>query len=341
MQTTSNEGNSHGNSHLASFRDRIVTIPLTTRFFLFACIFIFLLQCIQLLNLYSFCLSPSLLFSNPLHFYTIFTNNFLHADILHILFNMLAFVPLSSTLEKRKFGTFLIFYLILLFCILISLLQLFIAYLASVEPFRYDGFYYSCGIGFSGIIFALLEIECLTGNPNDSRSFFGFKMASKLYPWILLFVFQIIFPSASFLAHLSGILIGYVYTLEMLDPLIPTSNKISNIESSTSNPIGKLTTWRGYIVNPSSSFYTNTSSTSSNTSTSTTNSVFSTLRTAVSNTTNSFRGTGQQLGYSSVPTRPTLPYSDNINMSTTPPQPPPQPPNTSNITNSNTIPIDE
>lgn len=131
-------------------------------------------------------------------------SNFFHLNLLHILFNMLSFIPLGTVLERNKFGSLLFFYLILLFSVLISMMNFILSLVAYYLDIGYS--YYSCSVGFSGCIFALLTIHCFNDN---LVSLYGItRIPSKLYPWAILIITNFILPMTSFVGHLSGILIG-------------------------------------------------------------------------------------------------------------------------------------
>lgn len=70
-----------------------------------------------------------------------------------------------------------------------------------------------CSLGFSGIIFGLIVINTKISEISE-YSFFGlFSIPAKYYPYILLIVWQLLFPSISFLGHLSGILVCAYYLI--------------------------------------------------------------------------------------------------------------------------------
>lgn len=78
---------------------------------------------------------------------------------MHVLFNMLAFVPLGSELE-RIMGSIRLSYITILLATSNALLHLLIAVLAAHIPFYpYPNFMNECAIGFSGILFSMIVIE--------------------------------------------------------------------------------------------------------------------------------------------------------------------------------------
>lgn len=91
--------------------------------------------------------------------YRIYTSIFFHGSLLHVLFNMLALVPLGSELE-RIMGSIRLAYLIILLATTNAIFHLFIALLVAHNPFHpYQYLLDECAIGFSGILFSMIVIE--------------------------------------------------------------------------------------------------------------------------------------------------------------------------------------
>lgn len=177
------------------------------------------------------CFWPSAVLSKA-QVYRIFTSIFFHGSILHLVFNMLALVPLGSELE-RVMGSIRLFYMIVLLATSSAIFHLLITLIAAYNPvYSYYHFMNECAIGFSGVLFSMIVIETSLSGV-QFRSVFGlFNVPAKLYPWILLVVFQLLMTNISLLGHLCGILSGFAYTYGLFNFLIPGSSFYSNIESS-------------------------------------------------------------------------------------------------------------
>lgn len=177
------------------------------------------------------CFLPSSVIS---HFqvYRIYTSVLFHGSLLHVMFNMLALVPLGSELE-RLMGSVRLFYIMFLLATSNAIFHLIIAVLAAYNPFHpFEYLMHECAIGFSGILFSLIVIET-TLSGAQSRSFFGlFNVPAKWYPWILLIVFQLLMSNVSLLGHLCGILSGFAYSYGLFNILIPGTSFYSAIEGS-------------------------------------------------------------------------------------------------------------
>lgn len=178
------------------------------------------------------CFLPSAIIS---HFqvYRIYTSVLFHGSLLHVLFNMMALVPLGSELE-RIMGSVRSLFLILLLATSNAIFHLFIALLVAHNPFKPSEYFMNeCGIGFSGILFSMIVIETSLSGV-QSRSVFGlFNVPAKWYAWILLVVFQLLMTNVSLLGHLCGILSGFAYTYGLFNVLIPSTSFFSAIESSS------------------------------------------------------------------------------------------------------------
>jgi len=190
------------------------------------------------------CQIPALIQLSWTNVYRFITSPFFHFGILHLLLNMVAFQPLGVYIETYM-GTLQFFFLILEFCIGTNTLQFLMAYglaLLGMPQYRLQ-----CTLGFSGVIFGLLVIDCT--RRDLGRSVFGFfHVPSKLYPWILLLVLQIIMPNISFLGHLAGILMGFLFVYGLDRYILPSKSFLHKMETST------IMNWivmrRGYVVNP-------------------------------------------------------------------------------------------
>ncbi|PKI42924.1 hypothetical protein CRG98_036722 [Punica granatum] len=141
--------------------------------------------------------------------YRIYTSVIFHGSLLHVMFNMLALVPLGSELE-RLMGSVRLLYIMILLAISNAFLHLLIAFLVAHNPFHPSQYLMNeCAIGFSGILFSLIVIETSLSGA-QSRSIFGlFNVPAKWYPWILLVIFQVLMSNVSLLGHLCGILSGF------------------------------------------------------------------------------------------------------------------------------------
>ncbi|KAI4348832.1 hypothetical protein L6164_009505 [Bauhinia variegata] len=178
------------------------------------------------------CFSASAVISR-FQVYRIYTSILFHGSLLHVLFNMMALVPMGSELE-RIMGSVRLLYVIILLATSNAIFHVLIALLVAYNPFKpYEYLVNECAIGFSGVLFSMIVIETSLSGA-QSRSVFGlFNVPAKWYPFILLVVFQLLMSNISFLGHLCGILSGFAYTYGLFNFLIPGTSFYSAVEASS------------------------------------------------------------------------------------------------------------
>ena len=128
-----------------------------------------------------------------------------HADDMHLYFNMFSFLWKSRQLET-KFGSNLYLFLLITLSVATNLVYILINFLLS-EYYDYT-YVYRCAVGFSGVIFAL-KVILAHFTPNATSHVMGiFSVPIKYASWLELVLISILVPKASFVGHLSGILVG-------------------------------------------------------------------------------------------------------------------------------------
>ena len=160
------------------------------------------------------------------------TSAFWHTGVVHAALNLLTLMPLGSALE-RSLGSAQFGLLVLLVNALADGVYIVLAYAAALCPawLGGGGLLAQCAVGFSGVLFGLLVIDNnLSGAA--SRSVFGLlTLPAALFPWALLFLFQFLVPHASFLGHLSGLLVGEAYVRGHLRWALPSGATIQRLEA--------------------------------------------------------------------------------------------------------------
>ena len=100
---------------------------------------------------------------------------------MHIAMNMLSTVALSGQLE-RELGTLRHVHSVAWAILCSNSIYMIVAYLLSIL-FMYDHLMYQHSVGFSGILFHMLVLECQAGG---SRNIFGVvSVPAWVYPWVL------------------------------------------------------------------------------------------------------------------------------------------------------------
>eukprot|EP00741_Cyanophora_paradoxa_P006142 tig00000944_g5955.t1 len=223
-------------------QDWVKQTPLVTRWLLLVNVAIYI--CVLLFGFdYSYvCNNPASVFYRY-HVFRWFTAPFFHVGILHIVFNMMAFHPMGSSLE-RIVGSFNFLYLQLLFMLAAGVIDFVLAVLMVWPVTIWAMPFMECGVGYSGIIFGMLVVES-HHSQSEYRSIFGFfNVPAKYYPWAMLIVLQIVAQGVSFMGHLSGMLAGYLYVYRLLDVFMLPSVLANKMDTSF---IGSR---QGWITNP-------------------------------------------------------------------------------------------
>ena len=139
---------------------------------------------------------------------SIILSNYYHASFSHIFFNMISLNRFGNKIH-RLFNFKDIDYIILIFLlgILSNIINFIISFL-FIYVIQYPHFFYSCSLGFSGIIFGL---SCIYNkNVNYIADLYGIRIHSSKIIWIELLLTSLLLPNVSFLSHLSGIIAGYL-----------------------------------------------------------------------------------------------------------------------------------
>jgi len=186
-------------------------------------------------------LSPASVFGE-VELYRIVSAAFTHLSVLHVGMNMMSLVSLGSSLEPL-FGTMGFFFLTLLYVVLVGILFLGLATCLALTVTR--NYWWTSAAGFSGVLFSYAVNESSL-SPLPTRTVFGlFTVPTRLYPWVLMFVLQILIPNVSFLGHLSGLLVGLLHSSGLLSPFLPSLATIKYIEQSPCfSPILRLPSYR-------------------------------------------------------------------------------------------------
>lgn len=208
--------------------------PLLTKAILISCLGIYAVQLIagyELAN--EVCLGLNAVTHN-LQVYRIVASAFVHGGLLHVALNMLAFVPIGTSLERMQ-GTLALAHLTALLLLLGG--GIYIGLAESISHIHRwsvaSTVATQCAIGFSGVIFGLIVVDnSMTGATH--RSIFGlFYVPAHLYPWTLLVLWQVIMPGVSFLGHLCGVLVGQLYVWGLLRWLTPSNTMFQTVESAS------------------------------------------------------------------------------------------------------------
>ena len=124
---------------------------------------------------------------------------FIHADSHHLYYNQISFLAKGVTLERR-YGTI---GFLLIIALLTVMTQLSYVLLCLFLKHR------ECGVGFSGVIFAL-KVLC-TFDEEGTQLVHGFSVPLRFAAWAELIAIHFLVPNSSFFGHLAGILAGSIF----------------------------------------------------------------------------------------------------------------------------------
>ncbi|NWS93639.1 RHBL4 protein, partial [Mionectes macconnelli] len=134
---------------------------------------------------------------------------FHHADDWHLYYNMISMLWKGIMLEKRLRSVWFA-YIIAVFSVLIGVVYVVLEFLL-VKILDDPSYEMSCGVGFSGVLFAL-KVLSNHYNPGRVSTVLGLRLSSKYACWVELVAIHLIAPGTSFAGHLAGILVGLMYT---------------------------------------------------------------------------------------------------------------------------------
>lgn len=144
-----------------------------------------------------------------------------HIDPLHLMFNASALWSLGSIETSPKMGTM---YYLRVTGILLALSQLVCLgfYHVLIHVAKREEYARVTSVGYSCVAFGLMAILSVNQKGVASLSVLGLmRVPSSLAPFGSLIVTSLLIPKASFLGHLSGVLVGYVVGFGIFDRLTP------------------------------------------------------------------------------------------------------------------------
>eukprot|EP01138_Halocafeteria_seosinensis_P007151 gb/GECG01007312.1/.p1 GENE.gb/GECG01007312.1/~~gb/GECG01007312.1/.p1 ORF type:complete len:296 (+),score=11.46 gb/GECG01007312.1/:1-888(+) len=225
MSSPSSEGSSG-----SRVQEALNGIPLGTLTILAVNIGIFVAQ-----SLFDFSVGEYAIAAAPVIYngqiYRIYSAALLHGGLMHIGMNMMSVMSLGSALESI-FGTGPYMILVFWMMTLGGSLYVGVSWIIHFLPSPVGGVakLYQPAVGFSGVIFSMAVLETAL-SPFPTRSVFGlFEVPTKLYPWVLMALIQVIMPNISLMGHLCGILAGFMYIYGALNWVFPSNAKVQQWE---------------------------------------------------------------------------------------------------------------
>ncbi|KAK1318397.1 Uncharacterized protein QJS10_CPB04g01909 [Acorus calamus] len=144
------------------------------------------------------------------HHWRLITSAFSHISVLHLVFNMSALWSLGVVEQLGHMGLGVEFYLhYSLVLVVLSGLLVLGFYHILIQKFKFEYFRRVTAVGYSCVVFGWMTILAVK-QPSSKLELFGFlSLPISFAPFESLIFTSIIVPQASFLGHLSGIIVGY------------------------------------------------------------------------------------------------------------------------------------
>ncbi|KAF8393736.1 hypothetical protein HHK36_019934 [Tetracentron sinense] len=144
------------------------------------------------------------------HHWRIITSAFSHISVIHLVFNMSALWSLGVVEQLGHLGLGIEFYLhYTLVLVLLSGVLVLGSYHVLIQKFKLEYFRRVTAVGYSCVVFGWMTILAVK-QPSSKLDLFGFlSLPISFAPFESLIFTSIIVPQASFLGHLSGIIVGY------------------------------------------------------------------------------------------------------------------------------------
>lgn len=162
--------------------------------------------------------------------YRIVTSAFIHANIMHIGFNMMSTMAIGSGLETTM-GTMGMAIMVAWSLPLIGFLYCGGEYLASmIFMTKAQTYFIQNAVGFSCVIFTLAVLECYTATESHRTLFGLITVPSRVYPWALMIVLQVVMPEVSFMGHFSGAVVGLLHAHGTTSFLLPSDAALREMD---------------------------------------------------------------------------------------------------------------
>ncbi|CAH9122417.1 unnamed protein product [Cuscuta epithymum] len=144
------------------------------------------------------------------HHWRIITSAFSHISVLHLVFNMSALWSLGVVEKLGNLGLGVEYYLhYTLVLVILSGILVLGMYHVLIQRFKFEYFRRVTAVGYSCVVFGWMTILSVK-QPSSKLDLFGFlSLPISFAPFESLILTSIIVPQASFLGHLSGIIVGY------------------------------------------------------------------------------------------------------------------------------------
>ncbi|GAB5358263.1 hypothetical protein AAMO2058_000442700 [Amorphochlora amoebiformis] len=141
-----------------------------------------------------------------------FSASYAHVHPLHLVFNM-ASLWNASIMEVYLGHMIYAKYTFIL--VVLSMATVTVFYYVMIRYFERPHYRHLYSLGYSCVVFGWMMIQCEYFGGH--MSYFGLVIPARLSPFLALIITSIIVPRASFIGHLSGIIIGELISRGVFD----------------------------------------------------------------------------------------------------------------------------
>ena len=139
-------------------------------------------------------------------YWRIITSAFSHVSVVHLVFNMSALWSLGAVEQLLGFQYYLHYTVVL---VVLSGLLVLGTYHVMIQRFKVEYFRRVTAVGYSCVVFGWMTILAAK-QPSSKLNLFGvLSLPISFAPFESLIFTSIMVPQASFIGHLSGIVVGY------------------------------------------------------------------------------------------------------------------------------------
>ncbi|KAJ3175435.1 hypothetical protein HDU87_006255 [Geranomyces variabilis] len=194
----------------------------------------------------SACLSARGYLASPLlGIVRLFSNHFVHVGVLHVILNSLTW-PVFAVPAETALGTAQFAHVVLVLAAVDSALYVILGLFLGLFV---DGFGTACSAGLSTLIFSFLTIEaCQSRGIFETLHIGTFQIPGPAFPAIIFGISSMIFPTASFVGHLSGLLGGYLFAFKILDRLLLPARILNTLENG--RLFAQVSRWQTFVPHP-------------------------------------------------------------------------------------------
>jgi hypothetical protein len=161
--------------------------------------------------------------------YRVITHGLVYQGFLH-LSAVVVFLLIVGTLVEKRLGSLHFANILVIFTILIPLGHLLLEILLI---YFFNDLMYQCYVGFSTVLFGIFVLEGCSAKQRWESLLGYMSLSWWIVPWLSAVLCEVVTRNhVAFLGHISGLIVGHMYTMDMLIFLKIPGNKIVMLEKA-------------------------------------------------------------------------------------------------------------